>query len=158
MITEPSLSRAVVTIIFGAMAGGLTNTLAIWMLFHPYERRGIGFFKLHGAIPKNKPRLAKTIGRTVGQLSAPGVKEAFDDAVSGFVTSLLEDDWGALRDELPQGFLSELEGAIGGIAETVADRVVEHTTTEEFRDKAAEFVNQTARRGPAGGRCRSLNA
>ena len=97
MITEPSLLRALVTIGFGAMAGGLTNAVAIWMLFHPYERRGIGSFKLHGAIPKNKARLAKTIGRTVGQrllsaedlaaqLSAPGVQEAFDDAVKGFVT------------------------------------------------------------------------
>jgi uncharacterized membrane protein YheB (UPF0754 family) len=151
MITEPSLLRALVTIGFGAMAGGLTNAVAIWMLFHPYERRGIGSFKLHGAIPKNKARLAKTIGRTVGQrllstedlagqLSAPGVQEAFDDAVKGFVTSLLEDERGSLRDELPEGFLSEVEGAIAGIAEIVADRVVEHTTTDAFRDTAAEFL------------------
>jgi len=154
MITEPSLSRAVLTIVFGAMAGGLTNSLAIWMLFHPYERRGVGFFKLHGAIPKNKPRLAKTIGRTVGQrllstedlanqLSAPGVKEAFDDAVAGFVTSVLEDERGSLRDELPEVFLSEVEVAITSIAEIVADRVVEYTTTDAFRDKAAEFLSRT---------------
>ena len=136
------------------MAGGLTNTLAIWMLFHPYERRGVGLFKLHGAIPKNKPRLAKTIGRTVGQrllssedlasqLSAPGVKEAFDDAVAGFVTSMLEDERGSLRDELPEGFLSEVEVAITSIAEIVADRVVDYTTTDAFRDKAADFLSRT---------------
>ena len=154
MITEPSLPRAVLTIFFGAMAGGLTNTLAIWMLFHPYERRGVGFFKLHGAIPKNKPRLAKTIGRTVGQrllstedlagqLSAPGVKEAFDDALSGFVTALLEDERGSLREELPEGFLAEVEVATTSIADVVADRVVDYTTTEAFRDKAAEFLSRT---------------
>jgi uncharacterized membrane protein YheB (UPF0754 family) len=154
MITEPSLLRAVVTVGFGAMAGGLTNLVAIWMLFHPYEQRGVRFFKLHGAIPKNKARLAKTIGRTVGQrllstedlagqLSAPAVKEAFDEAVASFVTSLLQDEWGALRDELPEGFLSEVDGAIGSIAEIVADRVVEHTTTDAFRNKAAEFLSRT---------------
>ncbi len=154
MITEPSLLRALVTIGFGAMAGGLTNAVAIWMLFHPYEPRGMWFFKLHGAIPKNKARLAKTIGRTVGQrllstedlagqLSAPGVKEAFDHAVAGFVTSLLEDERGSLRDELPDGFLSEVEVAIASIAEIVADRVVDYTTTDAFRDKAAEFLART---------------
>ena len=94
MIAEPSLIRAIVTIGFGAMAGGLTNAVAIWMLFHPYEPRGIRSLKLHGAIPKNKARLAKTIGRTVGQrllssddlasqLSAPGVREAFHGAGFG---------------------------------------------------------------------------
>ena len=31
------LVRALVTIGFGALAGGLTNSVAIWMLFHPYE-------------------------------------------------------------------------------------------------------------------------
>ena len=43
------------------LSGGLTNTIAIWMLFHPYTPRGISRLKLQGAIPKNKPRLAKTI-------------------------------------------------------------------------------------------------
>ncbi|MGY8776765.1 MAG: DUF445 domain-containing protein, partial [Longimicrobiales bacterium] len=57
-------------IAFGAIAGGLTNTIAVWMLFHPYEppklfgRWTIRF--LHGAVPKNQPRLASAIGRTVG--------------------------------------------------------------------------------------------
>ena len=31
------LIRALITVFFGAMAGGLTNSIAIWMLFHPYE-------------------------------------------------------------------------------------------------------------------------
>ena len=61
---------ALVKIVFGSLAGGLTNTVAVWMLFHPYEppkllgRWRISF--LHGAVPKNQPRLAAAIGRTVG--------------------------------------------------------------------------------------------
>ena len=66
-MVEFSLARALITIAFGALAGGITNAVAISMLFHPYEPRGLGRWKLQGAIPKNKARLAKTIGRTVGQ-------------------------------------------------------------------------------------------
>jgi uncharacterized membrane protein YheB (UPF0754 family) len=84
--------NALVTITFGALAGGITNAVAIWMLFHPHERRGLGRFAIQGAIPKNRARLAKTIGRTVGerlltpadlgtQLRSPGVQEAFDGTV-----------------------------------------------------------------------------
>ena len=154
MIAEPSLIRAIVTIGFGAMAGGLTNAVAIWMLFHPYEPRGIKSLKLHGAIPKNKARLAKTIGRTVGQrllssddlasqLSAPGVREAFHGAVASFVTSLLEDERESLRKELPAAFLAEIEAAINRISAVVADRVAEYASTDAFRDKAAEFLTRT---------------
>ena len=64
MNSEFSLLAGAVTIVFGALAGGLTNAVAIWMLFHPYTPWGPGRLKLHGAIPKNKARLAKTIGRT----------------------------------------------------------------------------------------------
>ena len=46
--------QAILTVVFGALAGGLTNTVAVWMLFHPYEPprifgRSISFFQ--GAIP-----------------------------------------------------------------------------------------------------------
>ena len=59
------LVPALVVIVFGALAGGITNTVAIWMLFHPYEppkiwRWRINFFQ--GAVPKNQPRLAAVEG------------------------------------------------------------------------------------------------
>jgi uncharacterized membrane protein YheB (UPF0754 family) len=34
---SPELLRTLLPILFGALAGGLTNTLAIWMLFHPHR-------------------------------------------------------------------------------------------------------------------------
>ncbi len=138
---------------FGAVAGGLTNAVAIWMLFHPYEPRGPKFFRLHGAIPKNKARLAKTIGRTVGQrllstedlaaqLSAPGVREAFDDAVGNFVTSLIESDRESLREELPESLLSEIDGVITTIGTLVADQVVEYSATDAFRERTVAFLTR----------------
>lgn len=158
---EFNLVNALVTIAFGAVAGGVTNAVAIWMLFHPYVARGVGPLRLHGAIPKNKPRLAKTIGRTVGerlltsedlanQLSAPGLREAFDDAVANFVVSILETERGSLRDELPTDLLAELEKALSTLAPTVADQVAAYTRTEGFREAVSNFQERVT--GDLGGR------
>ncbi len=153
MIAEFSLVRAAVTVVFGALAGGLTNAVAISMLFHPYEPRGVWRFKFHGAIPKNKPRLAKTIGRTVGQrlitvedltdqLSAPGMREAFDSAVQHFVGAILQTDRGSLREELPDGLREEVEKAIDAIAVSVADAVVAYVASDAFPATAERLLTK----------------
>lgn len=156
MSSEVDLLSAVVTIVFGALAGGLTNAVAIWMLFHPYQPRGLGRLKLQGAIPKNKPRLAKTIGRTVGerlltsedlaqQLSAPGLRDAFDAAIGDFVASLLETERGSLRTELPPQLLSEVEQALGGLGTMLADRLVAYADSPSFRDGVADLQARLTR-------------
>ncbi len=138
---------------FGALAGGLTNAVAIWMLFHPYEPKGVKLFKLHGAIPKNKPRLAKTIGRTVGQrlltsddlarqLSAPAIRQAFEDAVTAFVRSMLETERGSLRETLPAGLLTEIEGVIDQVGTIVTDRVTEYAATDGFQETVTSFLTR----------------
>jgi uncharacterized membrane protein YheB (UPF0754 family) len=153
VIAEFSLLRASVTVVFGALAGGLTNAVAISMLFHPYEPRGPWRFKLQGAIPKNKSRLAKTIGRTVGQrlitsqdltaqLSAPGMREAFDTAVRQFVQGLLDTERGSLRDELPPGLVRELESSIEAIAERVADSTVTYVASDTFQATVEGFLTR----------------
>ncbi|HSE28485.1 MAG TPA: DUF445 family protein, partial [Gemmatimonadales bacterium] len=63
----PDLLQALATVAVGALSGGVTNAIAIWMLFHPHEPVRLLFFRLHGAVPKNKARLAKSIGKTVGE-------------------------------------------------------------------------------------------
>ena len=152
-MADGSLVNALVTIAFGALAGGITNAVAIWMLFHPYEPRGPGPLRLQGAIPKNKARLAKTIGRTVGQrlltaddlaaqLAAPGVREAFDKAVRGFVSHVLETERGPLRDELPAGLLREVEGALDSATATVVERLDEYVRSEGFRHAVGRFLER----------------
>lgn len=154
MLADASLLNAAVTIFFGALAGGVTNAVAIWMLFHPYEPKGPGPFRLQGAIPKNKARLAKTIGRTVGQrlltsedltrqLSASGVREAFHNAVRKFVVSVLQTERGSLRSELAPGLLAEVERVLEQTAPTVADRAAEFVSTDAFREAVARFLART---------------
>ena len=68
-----ALVQALVTIGLGALAGGVTNQVAIWMLFHPYVppklfgRWRIGF--LQGAIPKNSRGSLRPSARRWGAAS-----------------------------------------------------------------------------------------
>jgi uncharacterized membrane protein YheB (UPF0754 family) len=151
----PPLVEAAITIGFGALAGGLTNAVAIWMLFHPHEPRGWRRFSFQGAIPKNRARLAKTIGRTVGerlltpddlgrQLRSPGVQEAFVETVSQLVRDVLTTEWGSLRAELPPGLTVELQVLLEALGETLAARLAEHAGTERFREQSAGLLRRAS--------------
>ena len=66
--------------ILGAVIGYITNSLAIWMLFHPYEAHYIGKWKLPftpGLIPAQINRIAKSLGDAIGVqlLGADTLKE-----------------------------------------------------------------------------------
>ena len=89
----------------GFISGGATSWVAVVMIFRPYERT----FGLHGAIPKNKARLAKTIGKTVGErlltpadiveeLQRSGLREAIEAKLADVTVEALEKDRGPLRD------------------------------------------------------------
>lgn len=143
------IARAVTTIVFGAIAGGLTNTVAIWMLFHPYEPpklfggRLLGFFQ--GAIPKNQPRLASAIGRTVGtrllteeDLAAAFTnqefRQAFDDRLAAFLTEVFEVERGPLRDLLPPAVLEQVEPVIEEGVDQAMRRLDEYLESERFAE------------------------
>jgi uncharacterized membrane protein YheB (UPF0754 family) len=147
--------QGLVTVAVGAVSGGITNAVAIWMLFHPYESRGLGPFRIQGAIPKNKARLARSIGRTVGErlltpqdlaerLSAPAVRAAFDQAVARFLDDLLERERGPLREQLSPELVGALDGAIAGLAPRAADRVAAFAGTPEFEGMVAGWVSRLA--------------
>jgi hypothetical protein len=131
-MAQPTWVEGLVTIAFGALAGGVTNWIAVAMLFHPYQRRGVGPFAIQGAIPKNKARLAKAIGNTVGQrllsqedlarqLTSPVLREAFDRALATVLDRALNEPRGSLRDTLPSAVTNELVQALEPLAEKMAD-------------------------------------
>ena len=147
------LIQALVTIAVGAISGGITNAVAIWMLFHPYESRGIGPFRIQGAIPKNKARLARSIGRTVGErlltpedlaerLSAPAVRAAFDQAVGHFLDDMLERERGPLREQLDPELVTALDQAIAGLAPRIADTVAAFARSPEFERLVIGWVER----------------
>ncbi|MEK7668024.1 MAG: DUF445 family protein, partial [Gemmatimonadota bacterium] len=151
------LIQGLVTVTVGAISGGITNAVAIWMLFHPYEPKRVGPWVLQGAVPKNKDRLAKSIGKTVGerlltpedlehQLTAPGVQEAFDRTLATWVQTALTTERGSLREMLPPSVVAELEDATARMAPLVAERFVEFAATPEFREAVTRFLAREAER------------
>jgi uncharacterized membrane protein YheB (UPF0754 family) len=151
---SPELVRALLTIGFGSLAGGLTNTLAVWMLFHPYRPVRLGNATLpflHGAIPKNQDRLAAAVGRTVGGrllteddltriFSNQEFRAAFDRRIAAFLDEMLERERGTLRDVLPPEALPEVEQLLDGLAEHLSARLEGWVDSEEFEAAVAERI------------------
>jgi uncharacterized membrane protein YheB (UPF0754 family) len=116
-MANPWVSLAV-NVVSGTLAGGITNTIAVWMLFNPKQKR----FGFQGAIPKNQARLAKSLGKTVGErlvtpgdlqeeLSRPDLKLAFEtklgEVVEGIIISREP-----LIDKVPPAVVTAMEGAM----------------------------------------------
>lgn len=149
MALTPFWGQFVLTVGIGTLAGGLTNMVAVWMLFHPYERR----FGIQGAIPKNKARLARSIGRTVGEklltpadvvgeLERSGLREAVEYRLAEIVATLLDRERGSLRDLLSPELFAEVERALAGVGEQLADGYVGYVNSPEFEASVQRFVIQ----------------
>ncbi len=101
----------------GTVAGGLSDTVAVWMLFNPKKKR----FGFQGAIPKNQARLAKSLGRTVGErlltpgdlqteLARPELLTAFQSRVEDVIANMLTSR-DPLIDKVPPAVVTALEAA-----------------------------------------------
>lgn len=162
------LLPSLVTIAFGALAGGVTNTVAIWMLFHPYEPPrflGIRIGLLQGAVPKNQPRLAAAIGRTVGGrllteedltgiFSRPEFRAAFDERLAGFLDTLLHEDRGSLREMIPPETLPEIEALLDDVVRHGLERLDAYLDSEAFEetvDRRASDIVRTVEDEPIAG-------
>jgi uncharacterized membrane protein YheB (UPF0754 family) len=102
----------------GTLAGGLTDTVAVWMLFNPKRKR----FGFQGAIPKNQARLARSLGRTVGErlltpgdlqseLGRPELRAAFESKLAEIIEAIIRSDQ-PLIDKVPPTVVSTIEGAM----------------------------------------------
>ncbi len=155
---QAELLRALLTIGFGAMAGGLTNTVAVWMLFHPYEPPKLGPWRLrflHGAIPKNQGRLAEAVGRTVGgrllteedltrTLGAPEFRAAFDARLGGLLNEALLTERPSLRELLPDRAAPQVESALEDVMQVAVERLEAYLHSPRFEEhltaRAQELV------------------
>jgi uncharacterized membrane protein YheB (UPF0754 family) len=107
-----------VHVIVGTVAGGLSDTVAVWMLFNPKQRR----FGFQGAIPKNQSRMARSLGRTVGErlvtpgdlqkeLGRPELREAFEARLGEVVDAIIASRE-PLIDKVPPAAVTAMEGAM----------------------------------------------
>jgi len=151
-MSEDVALRALLMIGFGALAGGLTNSIAIWMLFHPYEPLRIGRWRIplvQGAVPKNQARLAAAIGRTVGgrllteddltrTFARPEFRQAFDQRLADFLGEILHRERGTLRELLPAEAIPRVESLLDDLVEHVLERWEAYVRSDRFESTVAE--------------------
>jgi len=155
---DPVLIQILLSVAFGAIAGGTTNAIAVWMLFHPYEPPRFFRWRLRlfqGAIPKNKARLASAMGRTVGNklltpddlartVSEPEFRSAFEDRLAEFVRSLFSNEIGSISEMLPADVVVEVRKLLDEIAAGQLNRFNEYLGGDDFRGTARRWAEQFA--------------
>ena len=153
-----TLLRDGLTVLFGALAGGVTNRIAIIMLFHPYEPpklfgRTVGW--LQGAVPKNRERMARTIGRTIGthllspadvaaELRDERLRTAFDEQLEQLVAGLLRDEKPAVAELVSPDTLGEIRELVGALLDGVRDRLVASLAEDAFAGQAERSLARMA--------------
>lgn len=156
---DPVLVRTLLSVGFGSMAGGVTNAIAVWMLFHPYEPPvlfGRPVRLLQGAIPKNKARLASTMGRTVGgklltpedlarSLQEPGFRSAFDERLTAFVTAVFHEERGSLDEILTPDVRAELRALLEQASEHLLVRLDAWLASDDFHSATVHWADALAR-------------
>jgi uncharacterized membrane protein YheB (UPF0754 family) len=151
------LTRLALDVLLGSVSGGVTSWVAVVLIFRPYEQT----FGLHGAIPKNKARLARTIGKTVGErlltpadiveeLQRSGLREAIEAKLADVAVEALERDRGPLRELLPPVVAAELERLIAEAGPDAAAAYERYVATEAFEEQVRAFVARSRKDGPAG--------
>ena len=123
----------------GAVIGYCTNYIAVKMLFYPRNEVKFCGHKVPftpGAIPKGKPRLAKTVGNVVAntllteedikqRILSPETEEAVIDKVMAELSNKIYvemgrvcknyEEYGALKDNLSNAFTDQIMNSIGKI-------------------------------------------
>jgi len=152
------LLRDGLTVLFGALAGGVTNRIAIIMLFHPYEPPslfGRPVSWLQGAVPKNRERMARTIGRTIGthllspadvaaELRDERLRAAFDDQLESLVRGLLQDEKPAVAALVSPDALEQIRAVGRTLIDGVRDRLVESLAEDGFASEAERTLDRIA--------------
>ncbi len=144
--------RALITVAFGALAGGVTNRIAVWMLFHPYtppKLLGRRVEWLQGAVPKNQKRLASSIGGVVGgTLLTPGdiaselqdLEEAFQERLRELAVELSAGDQPSVAALLPEPALTEVRTLLLRLLEEGRELLVGALRSPEFGDEAERLL------------------
>lgn len=131
--------------IIGGVIGLLTNNIAIKMIFKPYKEVYIGKFKVPftpGLIPKERPRIAKAIGRVVGNelldsetlreaLSADTVHEIFSQKFADIMYDFSKDETNISQ----YAEQKKLKNRIDSLETELSASAGEHVTQELIKRK-----------------------
>ncbi|SDM01052.1 DUF445 domain-containing protein [Sediminibacillus halophilus] len=132
----------IMMIVIGAIIGGLTNSLAIKMLFRPYEAKYLGSWKLPftpGLIPKRRDELARQLGRMVVEhlLTPSGIRKKLQQPIfQKQLTSWAQKETASLLESN-----ATLKEALASLGFTVNERDVREKIAELSGKQYREFVS-----------------
>ncbi len=140
-------------LVIGITAGLLTNAIAIWMLFHPYEAVYLGPVRVmpKGAVPKEIDRIAKRIGETVGRelltpedisrtLGSAAFRQRFDEALRDALHGILHRDLGPLRELVTPSQAVGLETTLERLLEKLVQALEIYFQSADFEERVRGFT------------------
>lgn len=145
--------RIIVPMIVGGIIGYITNWLAIKMLFRPYREIKVLGIKLPftpGLIPKERNRIAKSIGETVGvnllspdvvtnALSSPEMNENINRWIKDNLYKLRENHNTINSILMMQGHEKNQE-IINYLNEKITNSIFSKINKKEFKDNIVDFA------------------
>lgn len=146
--------KFVIGSLIGAIIGYITNWLAIRMLFRPHKEHRIGKFKVPftpGLIPKEKSRIAKSVGETIGQhlltketilqsLCSESMNEQLDSWVQGKVNAI-ENSEATVENEIKVLLGDEYSNCIQNINSNLSKLLLDYISEDEVKQGIAKYAN-----------------
>lgn len=137
-------------VVVGAVIGGVTNVIAIRMLFHPFKPYYI--FKMRipftpGLIPKRREEIATKIGQVIEEhlitesvihqkLNEPNTREAINDLVIKQLSKLKSDD-ATIRK-----FANQFDFDLDDLINNKLDKIIINKLNNYYYDKQATSINE----------------
>ncbi|MBY6181478.1 DUF445 domain-containing protein [Staphylococcus haemolyticus] len=137
-------------VVVGAVIGGITNVIAIRMLFHPFKPYYI--FKMRipftpGLIPKRREEIATKIGQVIEEhlitesviyqkLNEPNIREAINDLVIKQLSKLKSDD-ATIRK-----FANQFDFDLDDLINNKLDKTIINKLNNYYYDKQATSINE----------------
>ena len=146
-------------IILGAIIGGVTNMIAIKMLFHPFKPYYIFRFRIPftpGLIPKRREEIARKIGQVIEEhliteelirqkLNQPQSRNMIQQLIQKQISKLNfwyeKNKYRKLSEILPQSFLDQCKGQIEYIADFLCERARNYLSSEKGERDIYEMLD-----------------
>lgn len=141
--------------LIGAIIGYITNWLAIKMLFKPHKEIRIGKFKVPftpGLIPKEKSRIAKSVGESIGQnlltketiiqsLCSENMNEQLDFWVKDKIGSI-ENSQVTIESEIKSLLGEEYSHFVENTNDNLSKLFIEYINEEDVKQAIASYANK----------------
>ena len=146
--------RLIATPLIGGLIGLVTNGIAIRMLFRPLNPVKIGNLVLPftpGLIPKEKPRIAKAIGKVIGNelldtetlqkaLASDSLRAAFDKKVDSIIETMGHEE-GTMAELLQsKGYLETIDRASEYIGVHASEYIAACVVEQNISARILEFA------------------